>query len=591
MKAIAWFVASLSLIAPIFSQAQEREAWKRPSLTEPNRVVLGAAWGDAYDRGLARIGRDPFTVRLVLADVDFGMKRWFTNYSGDISGRFLELASLTSLREHPQPEILSEVMQQIPSCQKPDGHFGADVDWNEPIDFNTGTDQTKVMPIMWGNGRLLLGLLAAHERFGQPKLLDSARKLADFYVNIAADRFCDPKRIDEYRKPSAYAGNYVTCVFEGMEGLVQIYRVTHDERYLRTARRMADFHEAFDTLPVDHTHGSLSQHGALLMLYEETGDAKYLRRVTERWNHAVNEGFVNPSGGVLEKFWVTGFNRDEGCAEADWLRLNLMLWRNTGETRYLDMVERLLGSEYLANQWPSGGFGHRFIGCDNSGPFAFQKYSEESLWCCSFHGPLALYYLKSFLAVPAPGGVIDYNFPVDFTAPVRLAEGEWTITSHALPAKENALVRCEVTLSGPKNASASLQVRIPDWASQVIITAEGKEIPTEKSHGYLKLKSARSGAKWLFAFQAHPYLENRRLQRIPLPETLPANLGKVALRNGPYLLVNAKSGEIQPLTLKVNSAGNLELPANDTSIVSWPQLANPGDPHAFIFDVRVEKSP
>src|SRR5208283_1974064 len=134
---------------------------------------------------------------------------------------------------------------------------------------------------------------------------------------------------------------------------------------------MADFHEAYDTLPVDHAHGSLSEHEALLLLYEDTGEVRYLQRVTNRWNRIVREGFVNPTGGVLEKFWVTGYNRDEGCAETDWLRLNLMLWQNTGDTRYLDMAERVLWNEYLANQWPDGGYGHRFIGCDDVGPFAY----------------------------------------------------------------------------------------------------------------------------------------------------------------------------------------------------------------------------
>jgi DUF1680 family protein len=588
MKALS-IIYGLALAA---AQAQTQTAWKNPPLTEPNRVELGADWGNAYARGMARLGRDPFTTPFVLADVDFGMNRWFTNFSGDISGRFLEVTSLTSTGDHPQPAILTEVMDRIGRSQKADGHFGAEVKWADPIDFNTGTDQTKVMPILWGNGRLLLGLVAAYERFGQSQLLDSARKLADFYVNIAADRFCDPKRIDEYRKPSAYAGNYVTCVFEGMEGLVRIYRATRDPRYLQTVRRMADFHETFDALPVDHSHGSLSQHGALLMLYEETGDAKYLRRVVTRWDRAVKEGFINPSGGVLEKFWVTGYDRDEGCSEADWLRLNLLLWRNTGETRYLDMAERLLWSEYLANQWPSGGFGHRYIGCDETGPYSFQKHHQESLWCCSFHAPLALYHLKSYLAVAAGNQGIYYNFPVDFTAPVQVGQTEWTVASRQLPAASNALARCEVTLTGPASASVPLYLRIPDWSDRVVIIANGKMIHPENKGGYLWTPPVKSGTKLALAFHGRPYLENRRLQRLPIPLQLPASLDKVAVKNGPFLMVNANSGDIQTVALKVNAAGILQLPDTNSPVTLSPyyQLTNAGDPHAFLFNVKLEKT-
>ena len=50
---------------------------------------------------------------------------------------------------------------------------------------------------------------------------------------------------------------------------------------------------------------------------------------------------------------------DEGCSESDWLRFNLQLWRFTGETRFLDMAERLLLNQYAANQCPNGGYGWR----------------------------------------------------------------------------------------------------------------------------------------------------------------------------------------------------------------------------------------
>jgi DUF1680 family protein len=58
-------------------------------------------------------------------------------------------------------------------------------------------------------------------------------------------------------------------------------------------------------------------------------------------------------GGVGEKFQVRSAN-DEGCSEADWLRLNLRLWKLTGETRFLDMAERLMLKQL--SKWVSGTF-------------------------------------------------------------------------------------------------------------------------------------------------------------------------------------------------------------------------------------------
>jgi uncharacterized protein YyaL (SSP411 family) len=200
-----------------------------------------------------------------------------------------------------------------------------------------------LLPIFWGNSRLLVGLLEAHRAFERPDLLAAAKRIGDFYL-ATADRFLDPNREAEYRSTGTYAASYVTDYFPGLEGLVRLYQVTRDERYLRQAERMAAFFQRFDTLPIDHSHGNLTTHCGLLLLYEATGKAEYLERPQRRWDQAVQGGFVWPTGGVGEKFRVS-YPVDEGCSEADWLRLNLQLWRLTSESRYLEMAERLLWGE------------------------------------------------------------------------------------------------------------------------------------------------------------------------------------------------------------------------------------------------------
>ncbi len=563
-----------------------KDSWTPPELTDPLQVKLSGLIGDALDRGVARIGQAPYTAPFVLADVSFSTKRWFTNYSGDISGRFLELGSVTSYPENPQPAALSQVMQQIPGFQQADGHFGADINWTNTAELHGKAWDSTVMPILWGNGRLLLGLTATFARFHDQRTLEAARRLGDFYCTTAADTFCDPARTNEYRQESAYAGAYVTCYFEGMEGLVQLYRLTQDKRYLETASRMADFHEQFDTLPVGHSHGSLSQHEALLMLYEATGNPKYLNRVTARWDAAVQGGYVSPAGGVLEKFVVTGYNRDEGCSEADWLRLCLMLWRNTGQNRYLNMAERTLWNEYFANQWPDGGYGHRLLGIDNEGPYAFHQYSEEALWCCSFHGPLALTELKGYLAVGA-NDAICYNFPLDFFSPVGVSGGQWTVRSRTLAPLEDVPVRCEVkVVRNSGREKVTLLIRRPDWADKVTVTLEGREVSKRNAGEYQATSPVVSGSVLRVEYHARPYLETRRFQKVELPKKLPALLEQVAIRYGPSVMLNADSGDLEELTLRV-AHGAVQLPPNSSKLVSWSQLRNSGNRHAFLFNVRL----
>ena len=582
------FLLLITVCPPAKSETPSH--WERPALPDPNRVEMGGEWGAALTRGEARVGENPYDERYLLADLNFGMNRSFTNYSGDISGRYLELSSVTSSPQRPPSVTLAEVMHKIPLLQKPDGHFGTDIDWAAPIDFEVPFNLAKVMPTLWGNGRILLGLVAAYQHFGDPAMLAAARKLGDFYVNIAADRFCDPQRTAEYQKSPGYAAAYVTCVYQGVAGLVELYRLDHEEKYLKVAERMADFHAAYDTLPVEHSHGSISVHEALLMLYEDTGDAKYLRRVTDRWEKEVRGGYVNPAGGVLEKLTVATCNRDEGCAESDWLRLNLMLWRDTGATRYLDMAERLLWTEYLANQWPDGGYGHRYISTDAQGAYALGLRHQEALWCCTFHGPLGLHELKGYLAAGVPAGIY-YNFPVDFTSPVSVGQEEWTVSSKTLPPTEGTPVRCEVTLAADTpDAQVDLWVRVPGWADEVSVTSNGQSLAIVPVGGYLHTPRLAAGNKLEIAYRSHPHLETRLGERVQVPVKLPVSLEHVVVRDGPEILLNTTSGDIQKITLGVRSDGTLVLPTETSAkLAPWIKVAAaPDAPRAFVFDANLE---
>ncbi|MDO4575284.1 MAG: glycoside hydrolase family 127 protein [Planctomycetia bacterium] len=505
----------------------------RPGTLElvPSRAVqLKGTFGIASTAGLDRLTKPPFDVPFVLADVNFNQKRWFTNFSGDISGRFLEIGS----SEIPWSKVLAEVEDEIVKYQKPEGYFGATTNWWGESDLTKDTGEANMMPILWGNGRLLLGLTAAWKASGKPATLAAAKKLGDFYVNIVKPRFCDPKRMAEYETVSpGYASAYVTCVYEGMEGLVQLYRATKEKKYLDCVCQMADFHEPFDVLPVRHSHGSLSAHEGLMMIYEETGDRKYLDRVEKRWNDAVSGGYVNVCGSILEKFWVTDDHRDEGCTESDWLRLNLLLWRSTGNDKYLDMAERLLYNGYLANQWSTGGFGHRFMGVDKKGAFSYKKYSQESLWCCSFHGPLGYYDFKRYLVVAKKGG-IRLNFATDFEVPISVNGQAWKIRCRRAMLHTIAYI---VNVEGPAGASISLEIRKPNWAREVRV--HRNDGPLSDANRVDPTQPIPAGTELVVLYPTELRFEDRRMRPIPAPDT-PQRLEEVAILDGPHVVLAAE---------------------------------------------------
>jgi hypothetical protein len=543
------------LVAAMASGAGEPAAWPAVGLAAPEQVELAGPVGAELRRGLERLGQPPYTADWLLADVSFKVNRAFTNYSGDVSGRFLELASLTSRRGGSEPATLEPVQEEILKYQRADGHFGGDMDLSQPL--RAGSPP---IPMLWGNARLLAGLVTAAQRRQRPEMLAAARRLGDFYVSTG-DVFCSPAREAELRATGNAGDSYTCCYFPAIEGLALLYGATHEERYLQQAERMAGWFKKFDVLPVGHSHGNLCAWRGILELYELTGKRAYLEGALAKWERAVQGGFVWSSGGVGE-CWYVFFHHDEGCSESDWLRFNLELWRCTGQTRFLDMAERLLLNQYAANQCANGGYGVREFDGEPSGPIGTRGDAGECNYCCSFHGPLGLYILKSYLAAGSDRGVF-VNFPLDFVSVVKSGKRDWRVTvrTEVAAAEERDLEVELAPADGSKSGSTALWVRRPDWVTEAKLTdAAGATLAFSEEGGYLRLKRKfRSGERLHVAFQTAIRAEKRRFQPAPVAAGQFSRLREVALLDGPNLLYAAPASGAGRLTLlaRVDATGRL----------------------------------
>jgi hypothetical protein len=533
---------------------------------------MGGEPGEALSRGVARLGLPPYTAAWLRADVSFEMQRIFTNYSGDASGRFIELASLTSPKGVRRPSTLDPVVSALPGLQKADGHFGAEVDLRKPL-----TQGGPVITLLWGNARLLVGLVTAARELHRPALLAAARRLGDFYVN-SAPQLCSPDRMADYRSSGTYGDSYTCCYFPAIEGLVMLYRATHDARYLSQAERMAGLFRSFDALPIDHSHGNLCAWRGILDLYDVTRKPEYLAGAKAKWRAAVQGGFVWPIGGIGEH-WYVSYNGDEGCSESDWLRFNLELWRHTRDTRYLDMAERLVENQYIENQCANGGFGYRSFESGGSGPCATSGVVQEWNFCCSFHGPLGLFFLKSYLATGSADG-IDVNFPCTFSAPVRAGGSEWRVSARAYRDWPGGACECTVTVSPAVDHAApvALRMRMPSWAEDPIVARSGSRCvrPAAKD-GYLLLaRGIRRRTVLAVRFRARVRIEARRFRSVPAP-TAGTLLHDVTLTVGPKVLsvVPARGGIRPTIVATVDPSGRLDLPRGPGR--EWRSLLVDGD--------------
>ena len=400
-----------------------------------------------------------------------------------------------------------------------------------------------------------------------------------------------------------------------------LYRATKDDRYLKQAQRMAEFFTKFDALPNDHSHGNLSAWRGIMQLHEITGDRKYLDRARAKWDLAVKGGYVWPIGGIGER-WDVFYRAGEMCSEADWLRFCLDMWRFTGETRYLDMADRLLHNLYPVSQCETGGYGNQYFDGDAAGPIAAIG-TEEANYCCCFAGPLALHFLKSYLAAGSDDGIY-VNFPFDFTSTVKAGGHDWRVVVRTTSSGMNINVEVDVAIApGSDRTDAqetTLWFRVPDWALGVEhLSLAGKAITPVIENGYLRVDGDfRSGQTVSLVLPTDLAIEGRCFQKMTAPKAGGiTRFRDVSVFAGPRILCatlpTSSSGRVTVLAT-VDATGRLRFPGHDpqgyrtislpnsyiqdyqllgviksspeVSLHPWTQIV-PGRREVFAFDVIV----
>ena len=501
--------------------------------------------------------------------VEGGMPfRPFKNYSGDISGRFIEIMSLNAQSSPEMNPAFRELLKEVSKYQRAGGYFCAsgEINWQQPIDRTKDGESNLMMPALWGNSRILCGLIEACRAFPENKeILATAKRLGDFYAGVVP-RFTDPARMTEYISGTSYASGYVTCWFPAMEGLVKLSNLTGDKKYLDAAMTIANFYKSIDRIPLDHSHGMLCCQVSLLLLYEATTEASYLERVEKRWDELVQGGYINPAGGILEKCQLVD-GRDEGCAETDWLRLNLELGRVTHKSRYWDMAERVLNNQFLQNQKGNGGFGHHNILCDKDGVRGFGGDILESTWCCDYHGQIGFVNLRSHLLERNAAG-LTCNLALEFTA-----KGSGGTVKSALSAGAAAgeVMRQRIQLDGLP--ASVVRIRQPQWADSVTaIAADGSALPLIAKNGYCDTGKPVTSVEFVYA--GGVYAEDRRCNRLPKG---PVDGQPFALGFGPKIFAGAN----QSITLPAWPTTVETLKAQGVEVFS---SALRGKDYRFVFD-------
>lgn len=165
----------------------------------------------------------------------------------------------------------------------------------------------------------------------------------------------------------------------------------------------------------------------------------------------INNKWENAAGDVCESLPYS--RRNEACATADWMMMNLWSGYINGDDKEYAKAEHILWNAVFFNQIISGGSGHRAMTPWGYGANEFQ----EAWWCCTETAVLGMSELSRH-AVTYDGGKLR----IDFLVPGEYTYKNITVKiSTAWPGKADTLITVEGC------APDDIYVRIPEGIKNV----------------------------------------------------------------------------------------------------------------------------
>lgn len=423
-------------------------------------------------------------------------------------------------------------------------------------------------------GHMMEAAVAYYQATGKRRLLDVVLRLADLICRTFGA---------EEGKIHGYPGHQEVEI-----GLIKLYFVTGERRYLEQARyfidargvgenyflqerRRPDFQTIFwgfddydpsysqSHLPVreqktaeGHAVRAVYMYSAMADLACEYQDAALLDACKTLWNNMVSRRMYLTGGigssGILERFTTdydlpNDCNYAESCASIGLALFGLRMAQITGEASYIDVVERALYNTVLAGiaqdgrsffyvnpleVWPESCLPH--TSREHIRP---RRQKWFGVACCPPNIARTLASLGQYLYARSDDRLY-LNLFVSGQVQTPLAGGTAAVRVETrFPLTNSLTIRIEQAPGGV----LPLAVRIPDYAERFRIQTDGVDVPYRTEKGYALLE-AQEGSTVTIRFDAPPKFVRANPQ-------VRADCGKVALVRGPlvYCLEQIDNGE------------------------------------------------
>jgi DUF1680 family protein len=493
----------------------------------------------------------------VAGGLDTGSFRTIYPFDDSDVYKIIEGASY-SLQTYPDPRLdayLDTLIYKIGLAQESDGylytnrtiaekHGGKGL--HEWAGINRWEKDSVLSHELYNLGHLYEAAVAHYQATGKRSLLDIAIKSADL---VNKDFGWD--------KIKVYPGHQVIEM-----GLVKLYRVTGEKKYLDLAKffldvrgpdgsayNQADKKVVDQTEAVGHAVRATYMYSGMADIAAIEKNSEYLKAITHIWEDIVdrkiyitggigatggNEGFAGPY--VLPN--MTAYC--ETCASIGDIFMNHRLFLLHGDARYIDVLEKTLYNSMLSGVSLSG---DRFF---YPNPLESRGQHKRQAWfgcaCCPSNVARFIPAIPGYVYAVTDRDLY-VNLYVSNEADINLGNAKINViqkTEYPWKGKN------EITVNPGKPGRFVLKLRIPGWAhdealpgglyrftdsdnGNLRISVNGKTIEQEIVSGYVAIKRRwKEGDKVEVEFPMS-------VRKVIADERIKDDAGKIAIQRGPLI--------------------------------------------------------
>ncbi|MBD3413538.1 MAG: glycoside hydrolase family 127 protein [Candidatus Aminicenantes bacterium] len=463
-----------------------------------------------------------------------------------------------SLQVHPDPDLeayLDDLIAVIDKAQEEDGYLytARTIDPDPPVMWCEGERWSNLYlgHELYNAGHLYEAAVAHYRATGKRSLLDIALKNADLVTDVFGP---DKKR--------GAPGHQEIEI-----GLVKLYRVTGDQKYLDLAKFFLDErgHPDREKLygrysqdhkpvveqeqAVGHAVRAVYMYSGMADVASLTGDSEYIQAIDRIWEDVVSQKLYITGGigatGAGEAFGkpyqlpnVTAYA--ETCASIGNVFWNFRMFLLHGYARYIDVLERVLYNGLISGVSLDGDL---FF---YQNPLESFGEDERSTWfacaCCPSNISRFMPSVPGYV-LAAEKDRIYVNLFTSCVAQVKLPDQTVRIEQDTrYPWEEDVAI----TVFPEKEQRFSVQVRIPGWArnqpvpsglyrfyeesdEQVSLKLNGKELALNLEKGYAVIDR-----KWKEGDQIKVHFP-MPVRRVVSHQNVESNQGRVSLQRGPVV--------------------------------------------------------